>query len=348
MNRILAIAAAGLQLGVLAFMAGQREWVVRQGRMVYLRTAPIDPRDVMRGDYVRLNYEISHVPSALWQGGLSRTLPLAVSNRRLQDKRVYAALNIGRDDLGELVSLSDAPPASGPYLRGRLQSWGAAQAEVHYGIEAYFMEQGTAGQLEQARFRDGIQIPLEMQVAFSPGGLAVLRQHRWAPLGIGLELKSVETPGTNAWRTRQTIAATVRLLNASSNDLAVVDLPGGASFSLVPDSLWGENPWRWVPVPAGPPSRPEPGHVLVLKPGQAHAIRLDFTDPYWSITNTTAVGDRQKTTRTLASVEPAMPARFRLEYRPPAPEICRGLPGGELIWHGRLPSRAFSTAGQVD
>ena len=28
---------------------------------MYLRTAPADPRDLFRGDYVRLNYEISNV-----------------------------------------------------------------------------------------------------------------------------------------------------------------------------------------------------------------------------------------------------------------------------------------------
>ena len=44
---------AALQIVLLAFMAGEREWVARTGTPVVLRTAPIDPRDPMRGDYVR-------------------------------------------------------------------------------------------------------------------------------------------------------------------------------------------------------------------------------------------------------------------------------------------------------
>ena len=43
MKRWLLLAAVILQLGVLAWLAGQREFVLRFGRSVYLRTAPLDP-----------------------------------------------------------------------------------------------------------------------------------------------------------------------------------------------------------------------------------------------------------------------------------------------------------------
>ena len=64
MRKKLIIAAATLQVLVLAYMAGEREWVRQTGQNIFLRTAPIDPRDAMRGDYVRLNYAISSVPSS--------------------------------------------------------------------------------------------------------------------------------------------------------------------------------------------------------------------------------------------------------------------------------------------
>lgn len=64
----LALLVAGLQVLVLAFMAGQREWIARTGQPVTLRTTPIDPNDPMRGAYVRLEYEISTVPPALCRG----------------------------------------------------------------------------------------------------------------------------------------------------------------------------------------------------------------------------------------------------------------------------------------
>src|SRR5688500_4585292 len=45
-------------LAVLGF-AGMREAAVRLGTEVILATVPVDPRDLFRGDYVVLNYEIS-------------------------------------------------------------------------------------------------------------------------------------------------------------------------------------------------------------------------------------------------------------------------------------------------
>ena len=53
------------QIVVLAYMTGNREYILRYGQIVYLRTAPIDPRDLFRGDFVRLNYELTSVDTSL-------------------------------------------------------------------------------------------------------------------------------------------------------------------------------------------------------------------------------------------------------------------------------------------
>ena len=57
MTRYFVLLAVAAQLLVLAWMAGEREWIFRTGQVVYLRTAPVDPRDLFRGDFVRLHYE---------------------------------------------------------------------------------------------------------------------------------------------------------------------------------------------------------------------------------------------------------------------------------------------------
>ena len=57
------VAAIVIQFAVLGWMAGQREWIVRTGPSVWLCTAPVDPRDPFRGDYVTLGYEISTIPA---------------------------------------------------------------------------------------------------------------------------------------------------------------------------------------------------------------------------------------------------------------------------------------------
>ena len=61
MRKTFIVVAVLMQILVLVYMAGEREYILRNGKIIYLRTAPIDPRDLFRGDYVRLNYEISRI-----------------------------------------------------------------------------------------------------------------------------------------------------------------------------------------------------------------------------------------------------------------------------------------------
>lgn len=341
----LSIAAMVLQVAVLAYMAGEREWVVRTGRTLYLRTAPLDPRDVMRGDYVRLNYEVSRVPRSLWQGSPADTNSTQAWPPR--DTPVYALLREDEEGVADLVALTDRRPEGGLFIRGRSEpSWGQ-QVAVRYGLEAYFMEQGKALELEQRQTRDGIQVPLEMAVAVNARGLAVLRDHRWCKLGIGLEIETVPLAQTNRPRARQPIAAKVKLSNATTNDLAIVDLPDGRSLTLITDMQWGEAHWQWVATAEVQP-KPEAAQVILLKPGDTHTIRVSFREPRWLVRGSPS-GDRTKMeTRSLADLGDDFSARFRFVYQPPNRAACAGLPHEQLIWHGRLPSRAFSPAGTVD
>ena len=345
MKTLAIIAAAALQVAALAYMAGEREWVLRTGRVVYLRTTPMSPQDAMRGDYVQLNYEIAQVPVSLCRDGLAgrRLAPGAVP----LDTRVYASLRENEDGLAEIVSLSDRRPGGGLFLRGyadRPWEWGGGSwRRVRYGIEAWFMQQGKSAKLEEASWRKGAEVPLEMEVAVSPSGLGVLKGYRWARLGIGLDLDfPPQKDAAENGRRGLPRAATIRLLNAGDKDLAVVDLPGGRSLGLAPDQQWTENPWRWVHEGEAQP-QPAPQDVIVLKPGQAHKIRLDFKDPVWSVVKGGTPRSAKAGPKPLSQATDDYSATFRFEYRPPDRAACKGLPNADLIWHGRLPTSTFCT-----
>jgi hypothetical protein len=212
--------------------------------------------------------------------------------------------------------------------------------------------------LEQLQIRDNIQVPLEMAVAVRGDGLAVLKNHRWSALGIGLELQTGSSPNNSASGLSQPVlTATVRVLNASQNDQAIVDLPNAGSLAVVPDLRGGAYRWRWVGEEQKMPA-PRPDHVIVLKPGEVHTFHVDFRDPAWSVEDTSparrdlpagiaSLSDNKLIRRTLVEASQDWSARFRLEYRPPGRDACAGLSHAELIWHGRLPTRAFS-GGRVD
>ncbi|MBK6341440.1 MAG: GDYXXLXY domain-containing protein [Flavobacteriales bacterium] len=59
MNRkpLLFLGIALAQLAVPAWMIAGRERVLSQGEVFKFKTAPIDPRDPFRGEYVRLDFE---------------------------------------------------------------------------------------------------------------------------------------------------------------------------------------------------------------------------------------------------------------------------------------------------
>src|SRR5687768_7070279 len=193
----LAIGAVVLQLLALAFMAGEREWILRTGRTVLLRTAPIDPNDPMRGDYVRLDYEISRVPRSRLEGDLPKVFAEPWDGRRTPERRVYARLEAGDDGVAELEALTDAKPGDELFIRGRAQDSASRNVEVRYGIEALFMQQGTAKKLEDMRLRERAGVPLDIEVALSNSGTAVLKNYKWEPLGITLAFERTPAPPRN-------------------------------------------------------------------------------------------------------------------------------------------------------
>lgn len=126
-----------LQLGVLGteYLSSIRP--LKQGQPVLLKTEPIDPRSLFRGNYVRLNYSISRVDTAL------ATEPF----RRHQ--QVYVALK--QEGKYHVVDrLLHEPPQQGPVIRGRIR-WANGQFyNIDYGIEAFFMPKLKALAAESA------------------------------------------------------------------------------------------------------------------------------------------------------------------------------------------------------
>ena len=135
-------------------------------------------------------------------------------------------------------------------------------------------------------------------------------------------------------------------MNAGTTDVALVNLPGGRSFSLVPvvDRWRSDHDWRWAgekdPVPL-----PQPADVVLLKPGQILFNRIVYSDPHWFVTEDTT-NKMDAVAKPLSHADLDWSALFRLEYRAPEPAACTALPCRELIWHGRLATRVFSGSGR--
>lgn len=152
-----AVLAAGIlfQAGVLLSLAyqGARPLYAAEARTVLLQVYPIDPRDLMRGDYVILSYDFSR-GSVAADPGTTVFAPLVLDPD-------------GRHARGQGLQI-EPPPAGTLYLRGSADGPGGAR----FGIEKFFVPEGQ-GTPYEAAVR---QRQLWAEVTIAPDGEARLQQ----------------------------------------------------------------------------------------------------------------------------------------------------------------------------
>jgi uncharacterized membrane-anchored protein len=332
MRKLLIIIVIVLQVLLLVFMTGQRECVLRNGKTIYLRTVPIDPRDLFRGDYVRLRYEISNIEREKMQDGL-KSLTVSDGYRdRNKDKKVYAVLEIDEDNIASVVSVTDKKPEKGKlFIRGRVERLGNFLF-VRYGIEAYFMQQGAGKDLEK-RNVNGHRASLEMQIALGSDGTAIIKGHRWAPISINITDLKLED--------NMPQSAKIILTNISAKPVAIVAAPNNGSLKVEHSQSvwWGavnmQGNWRWVNETASA-GMPEDKDVRRLDPDCSYEFAIDFSDPYWLISI-----DNQEPIAMNKYGFPGWQSSFRIVYQPPSRQQCKGLKDADLIWHGKISSQTI-------
>lgn len=156
-NRMLFIAIVVVQVLVIVGMAAGREMTLRTGDEVTLQTAPVDPRDLLRGDYVVLQYEISTI-----QGfdviRLNTKPGDTVYVRLAEHNGVWVEDGIGRRPFDEFDTM----------IRGTVTRVSHDQMWVEYGIEQYFVPEGRGHEIQRAR-------DVDVAVALDDNGGAVIR-----------------------------------------------------------------------------------------------------------------------------------------------------------------------------
>src|SRR5262249_36539448 len=91
-----------VQTAVLAWMVIDRTRLIKTGQDVVLPIRPVDPRDLFRGQYVRLGYDVSQVPERLIEGPRpTRNGTFYVTIER-QDDDTWRPVKLTRDQPGTL------------------------------------------------------------------------------------------------------------------------------------------------------------------------------------------------------------------------------------------------------
>lgn len=147
MKYILAAIVAVIQSAVLGYMIESRASILRNGKEVVLLTEPVDPRDLMRGDYVTLGYPISRIEHAVIQG----TPPLSKGIQKVQvalipgDGGRFVFSRASWQPITDLkpdeVVLEGSTP-DGFYI-------GTETVPLTYGIERYYVPEGEGKVIEE-------------------------------------------------------------------------------------------------------------------------------------------------------------------------------------------------------
>jgi uncharacterized membrane-anchored protein len=166
---IAAIILALLQTAIIGYTIESHASILQSGTEVVLKTAPIDPRDLLRGDYVILNYEISSVPASTIVGGLPKEAGEQVLSVRLH-KDPDGFWRIAESSFGSLEAKPDTV-----VLKSQPFQYYPGDSEqtfrVEYGIERYYVPEGEGAKLETAR-SDG---QLSIAARISGDGQAQIR-----------------------------------------------------------------------------------------------------------------------------------------------------------------------------
>ena len=135
MRKLLAVAAGLAVLAAVNFGIYQREQLLRDGQIVLLRLAPIDPRSLMQGDYMQLNFELAN-----------QAFPFGRS-RELQDGHIVVAVDQQR--VAQFRRLDDGRPLAPGEIKLRYR---VRNSRPFFATDAYFFQEGRATDFQLAKY----------------------------------------------------------------------------------------------------------------------------------------------------------------------------------------------------
>ena len=235
-QRPLIFGALALQFGVLGWMVYNHSRPQASGERFLLRCEPVDPRDLMKGDYVILRYGFQNLTDSQRRDLLKEWKELnpalatepdeSLSYMLPKDTRIYIPLRKGVDGIADYGEPTLKRPASGPFLLTRFgQSNWAWGTDVRAGIESYYVSEGTGREWEKLRNKG----KLLAEVGILPNGQAGL-----------ISLQATET-GTLRAFTHRTLERFFVTLKADKPVTKLISTEADFAATFHPAPLNGQN-----------------------------------------------------------------------------------------------------------
>lgn len=142
MNKIIVAVTLLVILAAVNWAIWDKEGHLAEGEVMYLELAPVDPRSLMQGDYMALNFALSNrIQSMLHQARAAGDILKAHNGTvvvRLDEKRIAHFERLENGD-----PLSENERRLGYRLRN---------GQVLFATNAFFFQEGEAERYESARY----------------------------------------------------------------------------------------------------------------------------------------------------------------------------------------------------
>jgi len=154
----------------LVGMVAKKQYTLNTGALVVLKTTPVDPRSLFRGDYVRLNYDISRLQISQFPllQELEEHDPVFVALKKQgvfwQPIAVFKSMPEAENDMVVIKGHINSPSRGGK----------SSQVSIKYGIENYFVPEGEGRDLERLRNQGNISMQISVDAFGNSGIKAVL------------------------------------------------------------------------------------------------------------------------------------------------------------------------------
>ncbi|WP_255452267.1 GDYXXLXY domain-containing protein [Sporosarcina sp. ANT_H38] len=159
------IVALSIPLLILIGLTVKPLWALTYGDDITLVTVPVDPRDLLYGDYVTLRYEIEEVP----KNEISTAILKKIDKRsNYNELTVYGTL-VQQGDVYVLDNLSDEKPTGSIYLTGKLNGYdyqnvdGVKVHSINFGLDRYYVPENTGKELEDLSARGQLVAHLKVK-----------------------------------------------------------------------------------------------------------------------------------------------------------------------------------------
>ncbi|RWD63584.1 MAG: hypothetical protein EOS36_12235 [Mesorhizobium sp.] len=171
---IAALVLALVQIGFLSWIIAGRAAILRNGKEVLLKVEPVDPRDLLRGDYISVNNNISRIPVKL----IANIPPGRVTSN---DSELVVRLKKGADGYWQPTAAwfgqAPAPAVSDEAdIVGHVaDGWDLRSPDMtiapEYGIDRFYVPEG-----EGTLIQDDIRVrPFGIKLALAADGTAQIK-----------------------------------------------------------------------------------------------------------------------------------------------------------------------------